>query len=68
MTGGRQARRDPADRDAIDRGQLGTGMMSDDTGDTMDITKTPSAAEQGAETGSDLKTELEKVDKSNLKR
>jgi hypothetical protein len=75
MAGGRQGSRTRT-LGSIERGGLGSGMMSDDNRNDTDITKRPSAAEQGrpsaadagAKTGSDLQTELEKVDRDALKR
>jgi hypothetical protein len=54
--GGRHETRSPTER-----GGLGTGMMSDDAQKGMDIMNSPSAADQGAEAGSDLATELDKT-------
>jgi hypothetical protein len=67
MAGGRQGSRTRT-LGTVERGALGTGMMSDVNEKGMDITQSPSAAEQGAEAGADLKSELEKVDRDDLKR
>jgi|SwirhisoilCB2_FD_contig_51_14310875_length_429_multi_3_in_0_out_0_1 hypothetical protein len=67
MAGGRQGSRTRAPG-TVERGALGGGMMSDVDEKGMDITKSPSAAEQGAEAGSDLREELEKIDRDDLKR
>jgi hypothetical protein len=67
MAGGRQGKR-TRDINPIERGRLGSGMMSDDARKTMDITKSKPAADQGAEAGSDLEAELEKTDTGAAKR
>ena len=46
-------------RNAIERGGLGSGMMSELS---SDLGETPSAAEEGAVAGSDLQTELSRLD------
>lgn len=48
----------------VERGTLGHSMMSA----VADLAPPVSAAEQGAEAGSDLQTELQKVDRAALSR
>jgi hypothetical protein len=48
----------------VERGTLGHSMMSA----VADVATPASAAEQGAEPGSDLQTELQKVDRAALSR
>jgi hypothetical protein len=52
------------DGNPIERGALGTGMMSG----LADLNEAPSAAEQGSVVGSDLQTELQKIDRTALAR
>ncbi|HEY0523665.1 MAG TPA: hypothetical protein VGD08_09760 [Stellaceae bacterium] len=59
--GNRNAGRSPAEGSPMARGRLGTGMMSDDAQKGMDIMNSPSAADEGAEAGSDMATELDKT-------
>ena len=56
------ARGQRAGGNPVERGSLGTSMMSD----LADLTAPPPAVDEGAEAGSDLQTELKKVDRAAL--
>lgn len=59
------ARRSREGADPIARGGFGTGMMS---GLSRGLAEAPSALAQGAVAGSDLQTELSKIDRGRVVR
>lgn len=74
MAGGRQGKR-TRNIGPIERGGLGSGMMSDDGSANRDVEKAErapadagAAIHQGGEAGAPLDEELEKVDRDALKR